>query len=516
MATLFERHGRWTMQVSCPDGRRRTLALGRVTRAAARNVSAQVQSVADAVRLGEMPSSNLLRWLGQLPDDFYARLAGLGLVEPRTQTALGPHCRACLAARPDLAGSSRVQYGLAIEDATTFFGADFDLRRVTPADADRFRAWLGSQQRTIGHGRELAPATVRKRMRMVKSLFRVAVRDGLLAENPFADQRTANLANRERLMFDDVLPAGKELPIAQDRCLDTVCYQEKAVRAVDRNLQELAAKHGRALPVITDACVATNEVKAARVKHAGAVQLGYAGGWQETSKSTRGAVVGVVVDDPARLGQTVWVRKNGDGGGEKSANGKPAKAGEKGQAKVTPLKERRALLERRRRALALEKFRAHLDSLGEQVSKFKAPTPAPALDAELVERIAPMLCLAATVGTAGNRGERDGSAVGWANVWKEFNALRRCSSDGASVLLVATWRLAADVLPVLIARLNPWGGLEHVDVAWEAAGKLADVLKQRTALEQAWSDAVLEITEPKSWAAEEAAGRKGKKTKGAK
>lgn len=315
-------------------------------------------------------------------------------------------------------------------------------------------------------------------------------------------------ASRERLLFDDVLPAGKELPIAQDRCLDTVCYQEKAVRAVDRNLQELAAKHGRALPVITDVSVATNEVKAARVKHAGAVQLGYAGGWQETSKSTRGAVVGVVVDDPARLGQTVWVRKNSDGGGEKAA--------EKGQAKVTPLKERRALLERRRRALALEKFRAHLESQGELVRKWKPETPAPALDEKLVERIAPMLCLAATVGTAGNRGERDGSAVGWANVWKDFIALRRCSSDGASVLLVATWRLAADVLPVLIARLNPWGGLEHVDVAWENAGKLADVLKQRAALEQAWSDAVLEITEPKSWAAEEAAGRKGKKTKGAK
>jgi hypothetical protein len=239
-------------------------------------------------------------------------------------------------------------------------------------------------------------------------------------------------ASRERLLFDDVLPAGKELPIAQDRCLDTVCYQEKAMRAVDRNLQELAAKHGRALPVITDTCPTAADLAVARAKHSGAVQLGYDGGWQETSKSTRGAVVGVVVDDPARLGQTIWVRKNGDGGGEKAANGKPEKAGEKGQAKVTPLKERRALLERRRRALALEKFRAHLDSLGEQVSKFKAPTPAPALDAELVERIAPMLCLAATVGTAGNRGERDGSAVGWAAVWKDFNSLRPWSACGRS------------------------------------------------------------------------------------
>jgi D-beta-D-heptose 7-phosphate kinase/D-beta-D-heptose 1-phosphate adenosyltransferase len=94
-------------------------------------------------------------------------------------------------------------------------------------------------------------------------------------------------ASRERLLFDDVLPAGKELPIAQDRCLDTVCYQEKAMRAVDRNLQELAAKHGRALPVITDTCPTAADLAVARAKHSGAVQLGYDGGWQETSKSTK-------------------------------------------------------------------------------------------------------------------------------------------------------------------------------------------------------------------------------------
>jgi integrase len=62
------------------------------------------------------------------------------------------------------------------------------------------------ERRTIGLGR-LAPATARKRMRLVKHLLRVAVRAGRITENPLADQKTYGGGNRERMRYIDAATA---------------------------------------------------------------------------------------------------------------------------------------------------------------------------------------------------------------------------------------------------------------------------------------------------------------------
>ena len=84
------------------------------------------------------------------------------------------------------------QFDLAPRDAERFFGAGRRLDTITAADADGFRATLAVS---------LSAETVRKRLRLIKHVFRVAVRSKVIRDKPFADQRTANRGNRERMRY---------------------------------------------------------------------------------------------------------------------------------------------------------------------------------------------------------------------------------------------------------------------------------------------------------------------------
>ncbi len=75
-----------------------------------------------------------------------------------------------------------------------YFGADRELRSITPGDADGWRLWL------VGQG--LAENTVRRRCGFAKQFLRAALRKKLIPENPFADmQGTTVRSNRERDYF---------------------------------------------------------------------------------------------------------------------------------------------------------------------------------------------------------------------------------------------------------------------------------------------------------------------------
>ncbi len=73
------------------------------------------------------------------------------------------------------------------------FGASRDLRRITPADADRFRLWLLES--------DYAPATVGRTIRRAQQFFRHAIRSKLIQENPFAGLKCPPQTNKDRLYF---------------------------------------------------------------------------------------------------------------------------------------------------------------------------------------------------------------------------------------------------------------------------------------------------------------------------
>ena len=75
-----------------------------------------------------------------------------------------------------------------------YFGADKDMRAITPADADDWAAWLRSDER-------LSENTTRKRCQFAKSFFAVAVKRKLLPENPLVGLMGAVVSVPERQHF---------------------------------------------------------------------------------------------------------------------------------------------------------------------------------------------------------------------------------------------------------------------------------------------------------------------------
>ena len=73
------------------------------------------------------------------------------------------------------------------------FGADHAVRDIDPASAEK---WKQSLQAA-----ELSPSTVARRVGVARSMFRKAVRWGLIAENPFADVRGGGQVNKARMYF---------------------------------------------------------------------------------------------------------------------------------------------------------------------------------------------------------------------------------------------------------------------------------------------------------------------------
>ncbi len=151
-----------------------------------------VERLVTAGIIGNAIPHDTAEWLRGLPGKLYVRPAAVGSAERRETATLKAFIDHYRGTRADWSKGMRAQFDLATSDAERFFGADRWLDTITAADADAFRASLAVS---------LSAETVHKRLRLIKHVFRVAVRSKLLREDPFADQRAANHGNRERMQY---------------------------------------------------------------------------------------------------------------------------------------------------------------------------------------------------------------------------------------------------------------------------------------------------------------------------
>jgi integrase len=217
MASLSCTHdGRWLIRfMVTTDGgvkSQRTIGVGRGTREQGERVLQHVEEIILARHRGVLPSRATQLWLATISDDFRGKLANVGLVEhsqpvdpapPRV--TLGPFVEEFIRMRPGVKASTRITYGNAKRNLIEFFGADRPLDSITAGDADDWQAAL--------RGDGLADATICRRTRQAKSIFRNAVRKRLLSVNPFEDLRSGSKANKARQRF--ITRAEIELVIAQ-------------------------------------------------------------------------------------------------------------------------------------------------------------------------------------------------------------------------------------------------------------------------------------------------------------
>ena len=180
-----------------PAGKQQSLRLGRCSERAAQSALVGFERVLEAHRLGTTIHPDGVRWLESIDDRLHARVARLGLVEPRKGAAV-----VTLGTLLDRFAESAVvkpvtlaAYRQAIGSLREHFGDDAPLNTITPTRADGWRKALAEST--------LAPATVAKRVNVAKTIFRKAVRWGLIPSSPFADLRAGSQSNPERSHYVD-------------------------------------------------------------------------------------------------------------------------------------------------------------------------------------------------------------------------------------------------------------------------------------------------------------------------
>src|SRR5436190_21886214 len=100
MASLsHESNGNYTIQVIGPDGKRRSIRLGKVNKKTATEVRLKVEHL-NSLAVARLPmDTETAAWVGGIGDRLAGKLAAVGLVPPRESRKLGEYLAAYLARR---------------------------------------------------------------------------------------------------------------------------------------------------------------------------------------------------------------------------------------------------------------------------------------------------------------------------------------------------------------------------------------------------------------------------------
>lgn len=176
-----------------PDGKRKTLRLGKTPKKDAEAVRVKVESLLTSRITGQPVEPETARWIATLGDTLHDKLAHAGLIDARSTATLGPFIDDYIRRRSDVKPTTITTYQRARRYLIRYFGEHRDLRTINPGDADDWRLDMLA--------RGLADNTVRKSCSIAKQFARAAMRKKLIDANPFADLSGNVKANRTRDYF---------------------------------------------------------------------------------------------------------------------------------------------------------------------------------------------------------------------------------------------------------------------------------------------------------------------------
>ena len=221
MATTVRRGNSVLVQYQHPGGTRKTIYLGKGTKAQGKSFATRVDELASSVKLGQAPSSELSRWISELEPGLRKKLENHELIEPAQEAVSIPTVDAWFDSRlemPGLSSGSVEQMRIASRDVCSRIG-DKQIDQVTAADAQSVRSWL--------KGRGLAENTIRRRIGRAKQFFRAAMLEGFIKANPFEGQKVTVRGNSAR---DHYVPRD----VAQEIIDSMECPSLKAILAMTR------------------------------------------------------------------------------------------------------------------------------------------------------------------------------------------------------------------------------------------------------------------------------------------
>lgn len=194
MACLAKDGNGWRILFVCPEsGRRKTVRIGRMAKKDAITVQNAVERLVISWRTATPVDSQTAGWLAHIGDDLYDRLARVGLVERRGRATLGGLLQRFYASRQDVKPATRTTWDNVRNDLLRYFGAECRLADIDRDQAEAFRSYLVN--------RELASATISRRLQTVRQFFEWGVDKGVIEANPFTKVRHAAGNPRYRLEY---------------------------------------------------------------------------------------------------------------------------------------------------------------------------------------------------------------------------------------------------------------------------------------------------------------------------
>lgn len=162
------------------DSERKFLRLGKISKTDRDAIQMFVRRIIKARELGVPYDPATTAWLAGISPKLAGKLVKVGVLPPEEGETrfLGPLIKKYIAGRTDIKPRSVVIYKDAERNLIEHFGEDRLLSSITKADASAFHRWLL-------HDKNLAKATVAKRIGTTKMFFRHAIDSRLVTENPF-------------------------------------------------------------------------------------------------------------------------------------------------------------------------------------------------------------------------------------------------------------------------------------------------------------------------------------------
>mgnify|MGYP003871074515 CR=1 FL=1 len=188
-------------------GRQRSIRLGKCSERNALLALSAIEHLLEAHEHDTAPHHDATRWLDKIGARTHARVAAMGLAQPRetavvTLGLLLERFHETAAVKP----STLAAYKQAADSLRASIGATTPLASITPAHADKWRKSIAEPVKVIdGRGKattkQLAPATVAKRVHVARAIFKRGVRWGMIPSSPFADLRAGSQANPDRAFY---------------------------------------------------------------------------------------------------------------------------------------------------------------------------------------------------------------------------------------------------------------------------------------------------------------------------
>ena len=208
-----KRGGRTLYRIQFRDGdkKRKSIRLSGANKKTADAIASKVESLNACCIAGQPMPTDLAKWVVKLGDDLHAKLSNAGLVESRhckRPTTLAAYVEDYLERkRPTVEPQTLRNYVPFAKVLCEHFGSGRRLDDISEGDADDFRTHLLQRY---------AEATMSKRIKQAREIFRQAVKDRIISESPFIEVKIGDEANTERQQYISVEDTLKVIEQAAD------------------------------------------------------------------------------------------------------------------------------------------------------------------------------------------------------------------------------------------------------------------------------------------------------------